>query len=416
MKEKTFEIMSPAGSWETLNAAIKGGADAVYFGIEQLNMRARAANNFKISELKDIVDHCNKYKVKTYLTLNTILYDHDIPLMKKICDEAKKCGVTAAITCDLAGIMYAHSIGLEVHISTQQNISNIEQVKFFATYADVVVLARELTIKQIQHICDEIKKQNIRGPKGNLVEVEIFVHGALCVAISGKCFMSLATQNASANRGACLQNCRRSYRVIDEETNEELVLENKYIMSPKDLCTVGFLDKLLPTGIRVLKIEGRGKSADYVYTVTKVYKEAAESVQNGTFSKEKVDEWMKQLETVHNRGFWKGGYYMGKKLGEWSGTYGSQATKEKISIGVGMKYFAKTKIGEFLLESGNVSVGDEVWITGPTTGIIQTQVTELFSDGKPCTTAGKGESITFPVNEKIRKSDKLFLVVNKTHA
>lgn len=405
--------MAPAGSWETLNAAIKGGADAVYFGIEQLNMRARAANNFKISELKEIVDHCNQHQVKTYLTLNTILYDHDLPLMKKICDEAKKCGVTAAITCDLAGIMYAHSIGLEVHISTQQNISNIEQVRFFAQYADVVVLARELTLKQIQHICQQIKKENIRGPKGELVEVEIFVHGALCVAISGKCHMSLATQNASANRGACLQNCRRAYRVIDEETGEELVLDNKYVMSPKDLCTVGFLDQLLAAGVRVLKIEGRGKSADYVYTVTKVYKEAAQSVENGTFSKEKVQEWMKELETVHNRGFWKGGYYLGKKLGEWSGAYGSQATKEKISIGSGRGYFEKTKIGEFTLESGELKRNDEVWITGPTTGIIKTFVKDLYVDGAPAEVAKKGDIITIPVDEKVRKSDKLFLVVEK---
>ena len=405
--------MSPAGSWETLNAAIKGGADAVYFGVEQLNMRARAANNFKISELPEIVSHCEKHGVKTYLTLNTILYDHDIPLMKKICDTAKKSGVTAVITCDLAGIMYAHSIGLEVHISTQQNISNIEQVKFFAQYADVVVLARELTLQQIQYICRQIEAQNIRGPKGNLVEVEIFVHGALCVAISGKCYMSLATQNASANRGACLQNCRHSYRVIDEETNEELVLDNKYIMSPKDLCTVEFLDKLLQSGVRVLKIEGRGKSADYVYTVTKVYKEAAQSVLDGTYTKEKKEAWMKELSTVHNRGFWKGGYYLGKQLGEWSGSYGSQATKEKIFIGSGQKYFAKNKIGEFLVETGEVKVGDEVWITGPTTGIVKTFLKELHVNGEKAEKAQKGDLLTFPLEEKIRKSDKLFLVVEK---
>lgn len=413
MIPKPFEIMSPAGSWETLNAAIKGGADSVYFGIEQLNMRARAANNFKISELDEIVKHCSEHNVKTYLTLNTILYDHDIPLMRKICDAAKKAGVTASITCDLAGIMYAHSIGLEVHISTQQNISNIEQIKFFAAYADVVVLARELTLKQIQHICDEIKKQNIRGPKGNLVEVEIFVHGALCVAISGKCHMSLATQNASANRGACIQNCRRSYRVTDEETGEELVLENKYIMSPKDLCTVGFLDKLLQSGVKVLKIEGRGKSADYVYTVTKVYKEAAQSVIDGKFTKKKVDSWMKELESVHNRGFWKGGYYLGKRLGEWSGSSGSQATKEKICIGSGRGYFEKTKIGEFIMESGELKRGDEIWITGKTIGIIQTTVKDLYVDGTPAEKAKKGDIITIPLDEKIRKSDKLFLVVGK---
>ena len=315
--------MSPAGSWDTLNASIQGGADSVYFGIEQLNMRARAANNFKIAELSEIVRHCTEKGVKTYLTLNTILYDHDIPLMKRICDEAKKAGVTAVIACDLAGIQYARSISLEVHISTQQNISNMEQVKFFAAYADVVVLARELTIQQIQYICDQVKKQDIRGPKGELVEIEIFVHGALCVAISGKCHMSLHTQNASANRGACVQNCRRAYKVVDEETGEELVLDNQYVMSPKDLCTVMFLDEILKTGVRVLKIEGRGKSPDYVYTVTKVYKEAATSVIEKTFTKEKIVAWMTELGTVYNRGFWEGGYYLGKKLGEWSNSSGS---------------------------------------------------------------------------------------------
>ena len=405
--------MSPAGSWETLNAAIKAGADSVYFGVEQLNMRARAANNFKISELGDIVARCKESNVKAYLTLNTILYDHDIPLMKKICDEAKRVGVTAAITCDLAGIQYAHSIGFEVHISTQQNISNIEQVKFFSAYADVVVLARELTLKQIQYICDQICLQNIRGPKGILIEVEIFVHGALCVAISGKCHMSLHTQNASANRGACIQNCRRAYRVIDEETGDELVLENNYVMSPKDLCTIEFLDKLLGAGVHVLKIEGRGKSADYVYTVTRVYKEAAECVLDGTFQKSKVDDWMKKLETVHNRGFWKGGYYLGKKLGEWSGEYGSQATKEKICIGAGRGYFEKIKIAEFILESGELEIGDEIWITGKTTGIIQTTVHDLYVDGVKVTKAVKGDIITVPIEEKVRKSDKLFLIVNK---
>ncbi len=405
--------MSPAGSWDTLNASIQGGADSVYFGIEQLNMRARAANNFKIAELSEIVRHCTEKGVKTYLTLNTILYDHDIPLMKRICDEAKKAGVTAVIACDLAGIQYARSISLEVHISTQQNISNIEQVKFFASYADVVVLARELTIKQIQYICDQVKKQDIRGPKGELVEIEIFVHGALCVAISGKCHMSLHTQNASANRGACVQNCRRAYRVVDEETGEELVLDNQYVMSPKDLCTVMFLDEILKTGVRVLKIEGRGKSPDYVYTVTKVYKEAATSVIEKTFTKEKIDAWMTELGTVYNRGFWEGGYYLGKKLGEWSGTSGSQATKEKIAIGKSTNFFVKSNIAEFVIESGELNVGEEVWVTGPTTGILQTVVKELYVDGVQKDHAVKGDLVTFAVEKRVRKADKLFRVVNR---
>jgi putative protease len=413
MQKKSFEIMSPAGSWDTLNASIQGGADSVYFGIEQLNMRARAANNFKIAELSEIVRHCTEKGVKTYLTLNTILYDHDIPLMKRICDEAKKAGVTAVIACDLAGIQYARSISLEVHISTQQNISNIEQVKFFSTYADVVVLARELTVKQIQYICDQVKKQDIRGPKGELVEIEIFVHGALCVAISGKCHMSLHTQNASANRGACVQNCRRAYKVVDEETGEELVLDNQYVMSPKDLCTVMFLDEILKTGVRVLKIEGRGKSPDYVYTVTKVYKEAATSVIEKTFTKEKIAAWMTELGTVYNRGFWEGGYYLGKKLGEWSNSSGSQATKEKICIGKSTNFFVKSNIAEFIIESGELNVGEEVWVTGPTTGILQTVVKELYVDGVQKDHAIKGDLVTFAVEKRVRKADKLFRVVNR---
>jgi putative protease len=412
-EKKLFEIMSPAGSWDTLNAAIQGGADSVYFGIEQLNMRARAANNFKITELPEIVRHCSESGVKTYLTLNTILYDHDIPLMKRICDEAKKAGVTAVIACDLAGIQYAHSINLEVHISTQQNISNIEQVKFFASYADVVVLARELTIKQIQYICDQVKKQDIRGPKGELVEIEIFVHGALCVAISGKCHMSLHTQNASANRGACVQNCRRAYKVVDEETGEELVLDNQYVMSPKDLCTVMFLDEILKTGVRVLKIEGRGKAPDYVYTVTKVYKEAAQSVLEKTFTKEKIATWMTELGTVYNRGFWEGGYYLGKKLGEWSASSGSKATKEKICIGKSTNFFVKSNIAEFILESGELHVGEEVWVTGPTTGILQMTLKELYVDGIQKDQAVKGDLVTFAVEKRVRRADKLFRVVNK---
>ena len=413
LMNKKIEIMAPAGSYESLEAGIKAGADSVYFGIEQLNMRARASNNFTLNDLKEIVKRCNKSKVKTYLTLNTILYDHDIFLMKKICDTAKKVGISAVIVSDISAINYANSIGLKVHISTQTNVSNLEAVKFYSKFADVVVLARELTLQQIKNICAEIKKQNIKGPSGKLVEIEIFVHGALCVAISGKCYMSLATSNASANRGACLQNCRKSYRVIDEETGDELKLDNKYIMSPKDLCTIGFIDKLLDSGISVLKIEGRGRSPDYVYAVTKAYREAVDSVANGTYTQKKIDSWIKELEKVYNRGFWQGGYYLGKKLGEWSGGYGNQSKKEKIFVGIARHYFSKTKIGEFFLQSGGIELGDEIIITGKTTGIIHQKIESLYVNEKPVSKSKKGEIITIKLNEKIRKNDKLYIIKDR---
>lgn len=407
---KHVEIMSPAGSFASLNATIKGGANSVYFGIEQLNMRARAANNFTTTDLPEVVRLCNEHHVKTYLTVNTILYDHDLTLMRKICDTAKEHGVTAVIASDIAALQYAHSIGLEVHISTQQNVSNIEAVKFFSQFADVVVLARELTINQIKRIYKEIEEQNIRGPKGNLVEIELFAHGALCVAISGKCYMSLATYNASANRGACLQNCRHAYRVIDEETGVELTVDNKYIMSPKDLCTIGFLDKIIDAGVSVLKLEGRGRSPDYVLTVTKCYREAVDAINNGTYTQEKIDAWIKELETVYNRGFWHGGYYLGKELGEWAGTSGSQATKENEYIGRATNYFKKNNIGEFHLETGEIAVGDELVVTGDTTGAMKLTLSSLFVDGKPAEKAVKGDLVTFPVTDRIRLSDKLFAV------
>ncbi len=402
--------MAPAGSYESLEAAIKAGADSVYFGLEQLNMRARASNNFIIEDLKQIVKRCNETNVKTYLTLNTILYDHDINLMKELCNHAKREGVTAVIASDLAAISYANSIGLEAHISTQANVSNLETVKFYSKFADVVVLARELTLQQIKSICDGIKKENLRGPSGNLMEIEIFVHGALCVAISGKCYMSLATENASANRGACLQNCRKAYRVIDDETGEELKIENKYIMSPGDLCTIGFLDKLLDSGITVLKLEGRGRSADYVYEVTKCYKEAVESVIRGNYTEEKVNSWIKRLENVFNRGFWHGGYYLGKKLGEWSGAYGNQSKKEKVFIGIARHYFPKTNVGEFLIQSEKLKIGDEIIITGKTTGIIKQKIESLYLNELPVHEAKKGDLITIKFNERIREKDKLYLV------
>ena len=411
--ENRVEITSPAGSFESLNASIKAGADSVYFGIEQLNMRARSINNFTIKDLTKIVKLCKENNVKTFLALNTIMYDHDMILMKKICDEAKKQGIDAVIASDMSAIIYARSIGLNVHCSTQMNISNIETVKFYAQYADVIVLARELTLGQIKKICDEIKKQDIRSPNKELIKIEIFAHGALCVAISGKCYMSLAVYNASANRGSCLQNCRRSYKVIDEETGDELVIDNKYIMSPKDLCTITFLDKIINSGISILKIEGRGKPADYVYTTTKAYKEGVESVKNNTYTKEKIDTWIKELEKVYNRGFWHGGYYLGKKLGEWSGTYGSKATREKIYIGDAINYYNKNFVGEFRIKSGILNKGDEIIITGPTTGIVHAKAEKIIKNNEHLEHAKKDDIITIQIKEKIRKNDKLYIIKEK---
>jgi len=403
------EIMSPAGSFASLHTAIKAGANSVYFGIEQLNMRARAANNFKTSDLPEIVRICNENNVKTYLTVNTILYDHDLVMMKKICDAAKENKVTAVIASDIAALQYAHSIGLEIHISTQQNVSNIEAVRFFANFADVVVLARELTLNQIKKIIQEIKKDNITGPSGELVRIELFAHGALCVAISGKCYMSLATDNASANRGACTQNCRRSYRVTDEESGEELVIDNKYIMSPKDLCTIGFLDKIIGAGVSVLKLEGHGRSADYVHTVTRCYREAADAYEAGSYTKEKIEAWTKELESVYNRGFWHGGYYLGKELGEWSGAYGSQATKQNEYIGHVTNYFRKTSIAEFIIETGEIKIGDDLFVTGDNTGVVKFKLENFYLNDAPATVAKKGDLITIPVSERFRINDKLFL-------
>tara|TARA_Y100000310_G_C20699139_1_gene828038 strand:+ start:3128 stop:4438 length:1311 start_codon:yes stop_codon:yes gene_type:complete len=409
---KSIEIMAPAGSFESLRAAINAGANSVYFGIEQLNMRARAANNFTTEDLKEIVRICQEHNIKTYLTLNTIMYDHDMALMKKICDTAKVANLTAVICSDVAAMSYAKSIGLEVHISTQANVSNFETVKFYSQFADVVVLARELTIKQIKYITEKIKEENLCGPSGKLLEIELFIHGALCVAVSGKCYMSLATYNSSANRGACLQNCRRAYLVIDEETGDELRIDNKYIMSPKDLCTIGFIDKIVDSGVTVLKIEGRGRSCDYVHTTVACYDEAIEAYLNGTYTQEKIAKWIKRLETVFNRGFWHGGYYLGKELGEWSGVYGSKASKEKIYLGRTENYFQKAKVAQFHLETGELSVGDDILVTGPTTGVVESKVSGMHVNDKEQRTATKGDVITFKLDTKVRANDKLFKVVD----
>lgn len=407
--------MAPAGSYESLMAAINAGADSVYFGVEQLNMRACSANNFNLDDLKKIVSICKKNNVRSYLTLNTVLYDHDMSLMKNLCKAAKDAKIDAVIVSDMAVIQCAKSLGLKIHISTQVNISNIESVKFYAQFSDVVVLARELTLKQIKSICEEIKKNEIIGPSGELVKVEIFAHGALCVAISGKCYMSLATYNASANRGACLQNCRRAYRVIDEETGDELVIDNKYVMSPKDLCTIGFIDKILDAGVSVLKIEGRGRKEDYVHVVIKSYREAIDSYIAGTYNQEKIEKWIKDLESVYNRGFWQGGYYLGKKLGEWSGYYGSQATKEKLLVGKVKNYFVKPHVALFTLSGGTLKEGDEILVTGPTTGVIESCVSSIYKDKKKILSASKGTDVTVPISTKVRAGDKLYILTKRTN-
>jgi putative protease len=403
------EIMAPAGSYDALQAAIKAGADSIYFGVEQLNMRSRSAN-FQLDDLPKIAKICQDNNVKSYLTVNTVIYNHDLNLLHRILDSAKEAGVTACIIMDIAAMQYAREIGLEVHSSTQLNISNIEAVKFYANFADVMVLAREVTLPQIKRICEQIKEQDVRGPAGNIVGIEIFVHGALCVAISGKCHMSLATDNASANRGACVQNCRKKYRVIDDETGVELKIDNNYVMSPQDLCTIGFLDQIIDSGVEVLKIEGRAKGADYVHTVVKCYKDAVNAIADGTYSQEKVKGWMAELKTVYNRGFWEGGYYLGKKIGEWSAHEGSKATKLKTFVGRVLNYYPKPRVAHIHLEAAGMSAGDQVYIMGPTTGIVMCTADEIIIEEKNVKIADKGSQITLKVSEKVRKNDKVYVV------
>ncbi|MCO6500383.1 MAG: U32 family peptidase [Vicingus serpentipes] len=408
MNKKSVEIMAPAGSFESLTAAIQGGADSVYFGIEQLNMRARAANNFVFDDLEKIAELGEKHNVRTYLTLNTIIYDHDLSLMKRIVDKAKNTGITAIIASDQAVINYANSIGLEVHISTQTNVTNLETIKFFSHFADVMVLARELSLKQVKDITDGIKKDDVRGPSGELIEIEIFAHGALCMAVSGKCYLSLHTNNSSANRGACVQNCRRTYEVKDEDGNE-LLIDNEYIMSPKDLCTIGFIDDIIKSGVKVLKIEGRGRAPEYVKTVTQCYREAADAYLEGTYTKEKIAEWDKKLASVYNRGFWDG-YYLGQEMGEWSDVHGSKATTRKKYLGKGVHYYPKAGIAEFKLETHSLKVGDKILVTGPTTGVVESEIKELMVDEVMYTEIKKGVTFTTPLNTIIRNSDKLYVV------
>lgn len=405
-----YEIMAPVGSRESLAAAIQAGAGSVYFGIEKLNMRAHSASTFTISDLREIAETCNARGIKTYLTVNTIIYGEDIPLMREIVDAAKAAGISAVIASDVAVMTYCNSIGQEVHLSTQLNISNIEALKFYAQFADVVVLARELNLDQVAEIYRQIEEQHICGPSGEQIRIEMFCHGALCMAISGKCYLSLQNANRSANRGECVQICRRSYRVTDMETGNELEIDNKYIMSPKDLKTVRFIDRMMKSGVRVFKIEGRARGPEYVYTVVKCYREAIQSVLDGTFTEEKKDAWDERLATVFNRGFWDG-YYQGQTLGEWNKNYGSAATERKVYCAKGIKYFSKLGVAEFQVEASEFSVGDKLLITGPTTGVIYLDCTEIRYDLKPVDTALKGQRVSIPVPEKVRPSDKLFKIV-----
>jgi U32 family peptidase len=410
-RREDIEIMAPAGSYESLMAAIQGGADSVYFGIEQLNMRAKSSNNFTNEDLKKIVAIAKEHGIKTYLTLNTILYDHDLNLMKEIVNNAKESGITAIIASDQAAINYASSTGVEVHISTQANISNIESVKFYSRFADVMVTARELSLKQVKSITEAIEIEQIKGPSGKLVRIEIFSHGALCMAVSGKCYLSLHEQNASANRGACLQTCRKSYIVTEKESGNQLEIDNEYIMSPKDLCTIGFINKIINAGVKILKIEGRARPAEYVKTVCQCYDEAIKSHIDGTYSPEKIRDWEERLSTVFNRGFWDG-YYLGRKMGEWSMEYGSKATKTKVYVGKGTNYFKKLGVAEFLIQAENIKIGDEILITGPTTGVIQTTVKEIRLDLEPVEMAAKGNLVSIPIAEKVRPSDKLYKMIH----
>ena len=407
MKRKDIELMAPAGSYESLMAAIQGGADAIYFGVEQLNMRAASSNNFTIDDLRKIASICREKGLKSYITLNVVIFDHETGQMRRIIDAAAESGISAVIASDLSVIKYAFSKGMEVHLSTQLNITNSDALEFYSRWADVVVLARELNLSQVKHISECIVNQNIRGPRGELVKIEMFVHGALCMAVSGKCYLSLHENNKSANRGECYQTCRKSYIATGKESGYQLEIDNEYIMSPKDLCTIGFLDRLIDAGVSVLKIEGRARSAEYVKEVSSCYSEAISAIAEGTFTIEKTAIWRERLAGVFNRGFWDG-YYLGQRLGEWSEVYGSAATKRKILIGTGTNYYSRLGVGEFDIQSENLMVGDEVIITGPTTGLIEITIEEIHNNGGPIATAIKGERIAFHTGRKIRRGDKLF--------
>ncbi len=405
-----FEIMAPVGSRDSLSAAMKAGAGSVYFGIGKLNMRSHSANHFTIDDLREIAETCNQANIKTYLTVNTIIYGEDLETMREICDAAHDAGISAVIASDVAVMTYCRQIGLEVHLSTQLNISNIEALRFYAQFADVVVLARELNMDQVKEIHRQIIEQDIRGPRGELIRIEMFCHGALCMAVSGKCYMSLHDSNRSANRGECIQICRRSYILTDAETGNEIEVDNKYLMSPKDLKTVRFIDRLMDSGVRVFKIEGRARGPEYVYTVVSCYREAIQSVLDGTFTEEKKDEWDKRLASVFNRGFWDG-YYQGQLLGEWNKNYGSNATDKKVLVGKVIRYFSRIGVAEVAVEATTFSVGDRLLITGPTTGALWLNAEEIRYDLKPVETALQKQRVSIPVPEKVRPNDKLFKLI-----
>ena len=410
MTTEDFEIMAPVGSRESLAAALSAGADSVYFGIENLNMRARSSNTFTIGDLREIAATCDEHGVKSYLTVNTIIYDEDMPLMHRIVDAAREAGISAVIAADVAVMDYAARTGMEVHLSTQLNISNVEALRFYSRFADVVVLARELNLDQVAEIHRHIVEDNICGPGGRQVRIEMFCHGALCMAVSGKCYLSLHELGASANRGACMQVCRRGYIVKDRESDIELEVDNKYIMSPKDLKTIHFLNKMMDAGVRVFKIEGRARGPEYVLTVVKCYKEAVRAYVEGTFTEEKVAAWDERLQTVFNRGFWDG-YYLGRRLGEWSSSYGSQATERKVYVGKAIKHFGNIGVAEFLLEAGELNVGDKLLVTGTTTGAFYMTLDEARVDLRPVQTVHKGEYFSTKTPVKVRPNDKLYRMV-----
>ena len=405
-----FEIMAPVGSRESLAAAIHAGANSVYFGIGKLNMRSHSANHFTIDDLKEIAETCNAQNIKTYLTVNTVIYGEDITTMHEIIDAAKDANITAVIASDVAVMMYCRQVDVEVHLSTQLNISNIDALKFYAQFADVAVLARELNMDQVKEIHEQIIKQNICGPKGQPIRIEMFCHGAFCMAISGKCYMSLHDANRSANRGECVQICRRSYTVTDNETGNQLEIDNKYIMSPKDLKTVRFIDRMMDSGVRVFKIEGRARGPEYVHTVVTCYREAIQSVLDGTFTEDKKDKWDERLSTVFNRGFWDG-YYQGQKMGEWTKEYGNKATEKKVLIGKVMKYFSRLGVAEIAVEANTFAKGDKLLITGNTTGAMFLNAEEIRYDLKPVDVAEQGWRVSIPVPDKVRPNDKLFKLI-----
>ncbi len=412
LKRESILLMAPAGSYESLHAALQGGAGAVYFGVDSLNMRSRSTGNFSIDDLGPVSEICRKNGVKSCLTVNTLLYDSDMPLMREIVSEAKKQGVSALVLSDISAVEYSRKLGMEIHLSTQLNIGNTDAVRFYSRYADVMVLARELNLDQLHDISEAIEKEKITGPSGRNIQLEVFIHGALCMAISGKCYLSLHETGNSANRGACLQICRRSYTVREKDDGRELDIDNEYIMSPKDLCTIHFLNKILDAGATVLKIEGRARSPEYVKTVTECYSEAVDAVFGRSYTEKRINNWKERLATVFNRGFWDG-YYLGQKLGEWSHSYGSRATRKKVYTGKATNYYSRIGVAEFLIENGSLREGDEVLITGPSTGVIQMRTVEIRNDAGRTKEAVKGENCAFKVDTVVRRSDKLYRLVVK---